>query len=271
MKRIVAAVAFAVIGASSIASAADMAVKARSPVAVVDPAYNWSGFYVGLNAGGAWTRSEVTYNQTGAFLSSSLANQTFANALGSPSTNRDGFTGGAQAGYNWQSGIAVFGVETDINYLHTSANVFRSGTLPFGTSANVNSSTSSVSTDWLYTLRGRAGLTSGRALFYVTGGLAVGNERFSQVFFHAVSNAFEAGSSSDTRVGWTVGAGGEYAFTNNWSVKAEYLYVDLGRTSFNSASNLFPTFTAFNSARLTENIGRAGINYHFSGPVVARY
>jgi len=249
------------------ALAADMAVKARPPVAVAEAVFSWTGFYVGLNAGGAWTSSDVTFTQTGPVFDQ--PDRDFGNALGSPSTNRTGFTGGAQAGYNWQSGIAVVGVETDINYLHTSANVFRSGTLPVV--PVVDTSTTAVSTDWLYTLRGRAGLTSGRALFYVTGGLAVGNERFSQFFLHTASGTFEAGSSSDTRVGWTVGAGGEYAFTNNWSVKAEYLYVDLGSTGFNSVNNLLPAFTAINSARLTENIGRVGINYHFNGPVVAKY
>jgi outer membrane immunogenic protein len=249
------------------ASAADMAVKAR-PIAV-DPAYNWSGWYVGLNAGGAWTRSEVDYTQTGLFTATPAADQAFAHAIGSPSTNKTGFTGGAQAGYNWQSGVGVFGIETDINYLHTSANVFATGTLPVA--GAVVSSTTSVSTDWLYTLRGRAGIASGRALFYVTGGLAVGNERFSQFFLHTATGSFEAGSVSSTKAGWTVGAGAEYAFTNNWSVKAEYLYVDLGSVSFASTNNAFPGFTASNSARLTENIGRVGVNYKWGGPVVARY
>ena len=131
--------------------------------------------------------------------------------------------------------------------------------------------TQRASIDWFFTVRSRLGLAMDRSLFYVTGGLAVGNERFSQFFLHTASGTFEAGSSSDTRVGWTVGAGGEYAFTNNWSVKAEYLYVDLGSTGFNSVNNLLPAFTAINSARLTENIGRVGINYHFNGPVVAKY
>src|SRR5689334_17026782 len=258
------------LGAAGAASAADMAVKAR-PAPPLPPPCIWCGFYIGVNAGGAWTRSEVDYTQTGAYLTSGIAaaDLAFAHALGSPRTDRSGFTGGGQAGYNWQMGAGVFGIEGDINYLHTTANVFAIGVLPVG-GATI-SSTTSVSTDWLATLRGRAGIASGPALFYVTGGLAVGNVKFSQNFFHFASGSFEAGAIDDTRAGWTVGGGIEYAFSNNWSVKGEYLYVDLGRAGFNSANNLFPTFTASNSARLTENIGRVGLNYKFGGPVVAKY
>jgi outer membrane immunogenic protein len=263
MKKLALAVSALTISAVG-ASAADMAPAPyiNSPAPVVAPCI-WCGWYIGGNLGGTWTGSAVTYNQTGAYPTANApADVAFANALGSPATNKAGFTGGGQAGYNWQSGIALFGFETDINYLHTNASVFSTGTLPIA--GSVISSTSSLATDWLYTLRGRAGITSGPALFYVTGGLAVGNENFNQSFFHAATSSFESGAVSSTKAGWTVGAGGEYAVTINWSVKVEYLYVDLGRTSFNSANNLFPTFTAFNSARLTENIARVGINYRFN-------
>lgn len=158
----------------------------------------------------------------------------------------------------------VWGIETDINYLHTSGNYFAAGTLPSGSHPPV-SSTVNVATDWLYTLRGRLGFAADRALFYATGGLAVGNEKFSQNFFHAASGSFEAGSVSSTKAGWTAGAGIEYAFTNNMSAKVEYLYVDLGSVGFTSANNLSPTFTAANSANLKENIVRVGVNWKFGG------
>jgi outer membrane immunogenic protein len=256
------------LGAVSAASAADMAVKAQ-PLPPPPPIFTWTGFYIGLNAGGAWTRSEVDYTQTGAYLGTALADQAFSHALGSTTTDRSGFTGGGQFGYNWQVGMGVFGIETDINYLHTSATRVAAGVLPVA--GAIVSSASTVETDWLYTLRGRAGIAAGQALFYATGGLAVGNVKFAQAFFHAASGSFEVGAVESTQAGWTVGGGIEYAFNNNWSVKGEYLYVDLGTVGFNSANTLFPTFTASHSARLTENIGRVGINYRFGGPVVARY
>ena len=92
------------------------------------------------------------------------------------------------------------------------------------------------------------------------------------------ATALETGSISSTRLGWTVGAGGEYAFGNGWSAKAEYLYVDLGSASVNS-TNLtaftppiaFPTNVFTHTIELRSNIARVGLNYKFSGPVVAKY
>jgi len=243
------------------AAAADLPVYTKAPPPA-PPVWSWTGWYLGLNAGGAWTRSHVAYVQTGAYPAfNGPVDVAFADALGSPTLNRTGFTGGAQAGYNYHSGWAVWGLETDINYLHTSAGNFAAGTLPVS-GAGVTS-TVNATTDWLYTLRGRLGVSADRALFYITGGLAVGNESFSQNFFHTVSGSFEAGSTSSTKAGWTGGGGVEYAFTNHVSAKLEYLYVDLGSVSFNSANNAFPTFTAANSASLKESIVRGGINYRF--------
>jgi outer membrane immunogenic protein len=242
------------------AAAADLPVYTKAPAP--PPMWSWTGWYLGLNAGGAWTRSNVAYTQTGAYPGfNAPADVAFANALGSPTLNQGGFTGGGQAGYNYQAGWAVWGLETDINYLHTSAGNFAAGTLPVA-AAGVTS-TVNVTTDWLYTLRGRLGVSADRALYYVTGGLAVGNESFSQNFFHTATGSAEAGSTSATKAGWTVGGGVEYAFTNRVSAKVEYLYVDLGSVSFNSVNTVFPTFTAANSANLKESIVRGGINFRY--------
>lgn len=124
----------------------------------------------------------------------------------------------------------------------------------------------------LFTARGRIGLAANNWLFYATGGLAVTNERFAQnVTFLApfVSTA----SVSSTRAGWTVGGGIEYGMTPNWTIKGECLYADFGTIS-TSNGVLTPPFAGSvigNSAHLTINIARLGVNYKWGGPVVARY
>lgn len=106
-------------------------------------------------------------------------------------------------------------------------------------------------------------------LLYATGGLALADVSYSDVLVFPTSS--NAASSRTVLAGWTVGAGAEWAFAPNWSVKAEYLYVDLGTTSYTMTNATFPAATILVDHRLTENIGRIGINYQFSRPMIARY
>ena len=130
--------------------------------------------------------------------------------------------------------------------------------------------------EWFGTVRGRAGiLATPRVLFYATGGLAYGSIKTSAALA-GVTNGGVAiasfGSSTDTRFGWTVGAGVEGKITQNWSAKLEYLYMDLG--SFNGGTyTLDPgnTIGIRTNSDFRDHILRAGINYTFGGPVVARY
>jgi outer membrane immunogenic protein len=110
-------------------------------------------------------------------------------------------------------------------------------------------------------------------LFYVTGGLAVADYNFTQASFFPNCPCGVSTSVSQARVGWTAGAGVQYAINSAWSVKAEYLYVDLGSASFadSLAAGGFPLATFTHSVRLTENIGRVGVNYRWGGPLVAKY
>jgi outer membrane immunogenic protein len=111
-----------------------------------------------------------------------------------------------------------------------------------------------------------------------TGGAAIAEVKSNFTFTDTFASALETGAIRDTRIGWTAGAGGEYALGNGWSFKAEYLYVDLGRSTVTS-NNLtaftppaaFSTQVLTHSANLSSSIVRAGVNYHFGGPVVARY
>jgi outer membrane immunogenic protein len=243
---------------------------------MVAPVYNWTGFYVGLNAGGAWNESNVTtstiFSPIGYFATTSVP---AIGTVGNQNINRSGFTGGATAGYNWQVGGAVLGVETDFNYFGIRGSSTGTALYPCcaPSTFTVNSS---ESTDWLWTLRGRAGfLATPALLLYGTGGLAVADVKASYLFTDTFGPARESAAISTTRYGWTAGAGGEYALMNGWSIKAEYLYVDLGRASTTSTNLVTPTAFPINvfthTVHLRSNIGRVGINYKFGGPVVAKY
>jgi outer membrane immunogenic protein len=277
-KLLVSVVAVSAILGISAASAADLPARTytKAPV-MVNPSYNWTGFYVGLNAGGAWSRSNAAtttiFDPIGYFATTSPGAIGIA---GAQRINSSGFTGGLTAGYNWQVSNIVFGIESDFNYLGLRGSSTGSGIYPCcaPTGFTVNSS---VSTDWLITLRPRVGIAANNWLFYATGGLAVANVKSSFSFTDTFATATESASISRTKTGWTAGVGTEYALMNGWSVKAEYLYVDLGRESATS-TNLsispgvaFPTSVFTHSVDLRSNIVRVGLNYKFGGPVVARY
>jgi len=255
----------------SAASAADMAVKAP-PSPVVAPTYSWTGFYIGGTAGGTWgsfdpkTSTECLIPGTGYF---GCGNVPGVNAAGVQSIKPTGFTGGFEAGYNWQASNFVFGLEGDIESFHLRGSATTTaayGNSPPGTVCPVPfdcfTINSSASTDWLSTVRGRVGVAANNWLFYATGGAAVtslrGNFSFSDTF--PVS---EAASISNTRVGYTAGGGLEVGLGSHWSVKAEYLYVNFGTLSTTGFLVQFPTQPLFHSINLKANIARAGLNYRF--------
>jgi outer membrane immunogenic protein len=276
MKKIALAAAAASMLFAGAASAADMApryTKAPPPVVAV---YNWTGFYIGGNVGGAWDNksSEVP---TGNFVGL-VPPQAFPASI-----TRSGFTGGGQIGYNWQAAQWVFGLEADFNYVDfksaSVSTVFANATA-FGAGAPPNTFTYNVGRqDFFGTVRGRVGYAWDRFLVYATGGFAYGNGITNTVTYtNSVPGAVYAtfqGSSGD-RFGYTVGAGFEYGFGNNWSVKAEYLWVDLSshnRTLVPVAVTGTPAtgFTFADSGGDRFSVARVGLNYRFGGPVVARY
>jgi outer membrane immunogenic protein len=164
----------------------------------------------------------------------------WSNALGASSFNANGALIGGTAGYNWQMGSAVFGVEGDIDW----SSIKGSGptTCVVGGCETKN--------NWLGTFRGRLGYAFDRVLPYVTGGLAVGDIKANTAL----------GSASETRAGWTAGAGVEAAITGPLTAKIEYLYADLG--SMNCATTVCGGAAATN-VNYHANIVRAGLNYHF--------
>jgi outer membrane immunogenic protein len=268
-----AAVALTVAGAFA-AQAADLPTRKEAPAPVfVPPPFTWTGFYLGLNAGGIFSSGSrsLTLVDPNAGIDGGFLNGALPGGLGSGS---DGFIGGGQAGYNWQTGAFVLGVVTDFDgtTLSKSRNLLGAGFFdPFIGATDSLTLNSKVSLDWLGTTRGRVGFVAtpdNRLMFYGTGGVAYGGGSAHVSFFDSASGAFWSGNPSSSRVGWTIGGGVEYAWTNNWTIGAEYLYVDLGSSHFNSIGNpaaefAFPGVFAQGHISYNASIARAFVNYKF--------
>ena len=258
-KFLLGTVALMALGAS--ASAADLAPRYTKAPAMLDAAYNWTGFYAGLNAGAASTDGSLT----------AVTSEQFFEGRFTDTFRKTGFIGGGQIGYNYQSGMSVFGVEADADWLKVKSTI-NTAFDPFF-SGKFNSASFSSSIDWLVTARARAGIAATPALLlYVTGGLAIAgvNVRYqnSGNFLGQLTNAV---SVNDTIYGWTAGFGAEYALGGNWSVKAEYLRAQFDDTTLNVPFN--PQTGLAGTVKASQDIDliRAGINYKFGGPAGGRY
>ena len=225
MKRFVLAsvVALAAVSTLTAANAADLgrrnAMPTKAPLYVAP--YNWTGLYAGINGGGGWGTSK------------------WSAATGSNSFDGSGGVVGGTLGYNWQMNQIVFGLEGDIDW----SNIRGSGSaVPCTTSCETRN-------DWLGTVRGRVGYAFDRVLPYVTGGLAVGDIKANPAGF---------GGESETKAGWTLGGGVEFAIAGPWTAKVEYLYADLGKTTCPAGSCALSTDVDFHAS-----IVRGGINYRF--------
>jgi outer membrane immunogenic protein len=293
MKRtLIAGAAFASLFAVTSASAADLPIYPKAAPVLV---YDWTGFYLGTNVGYSWGRGTTNGSYTGVrevttYVSTGPTNGTLVSDVFTPlpggllsgNTDIKGFIGGGQFGYNWQFGSWLAGLEADIQGSGESGsvNVCNAAGCPAGSSQFV----ANYSLNWFGTARGRLGfLAAERLLLYATGGLAYGG------FSGGSPNV--AYSLSKLKAGWTVGAGVEAALGSNWSVKFEYLYMDLGNTGDISANQVTSylsqnntpqrgqtritqqTYSYLFNTKFADNIVRVGLNYKFGGPaaVVAKY
>ena len=256
-----------VAGSATLASAADLPTKApvyKAPAPVAVP-YNWSGFYIGANAGAHWLRDDdpayVSANNN--FVPSALAliNSAVPNTL-----TKTGFAAGLHAGYNWQTSNIVVGLEADFDGLSGSAQRNVDAGILCGLPCSPV--TDSARDRWMGTLRPRIGIAADRLLLFVTGGAAWSNwtTNHSATYFGGAT-VTGVDNTSTTRSGWTAGGGLEYALTANWVGRVEYLYANFGTmtTSYNMTAAGFPGFftTITEREKLSENIVRVGISYQF--------
>jgi outer membrane immunogenic protein len=211
MKKILLS-SVALLGLATGALAADLpSRRAPAPIIAAVPVFTWTGFYVGVNAGYGWNAND----------SITVGGLTF------DLDDEGGFVGGAQAGYNYQIGSFVVGLEGDIQYADFG------GDDRFDFDGDGILDDDFNTSDWFGTVRARAGVAFDRALIYATGGFAF----------------------ADNATGWTVGGGLEYAFTNNLSAKIEGLYVNLDQ------DDNFPGLDLDNDAEF--GVVRAGLNFRF--------
>jgi outer membrane immunogenic protein len=290
-RSIFATIATLALGSAAIA--ADLPSLKSTPVPALAPA--WTGLYAGLNAGGTWgdynstnisiwpTKDLVGYWTTSSLLSGGLA-----------TGGASGFIAGGQAGYNLQMNLSgygfVAGFEADIQGVASNKgsgqNPMSAVVLTFSGHNNFTTYSSTASNNYLSyigTARGRVGfLATPALLLYGTGGLAYGQANLSLNQFQqfGIAVGWSNSTTSSTLVGWTAGGGLEWMFAPSWSIKAEYLYYDLGnqatQNQFVAYSPSGPqwTYGSYATRQFNGNIARAGVNYHFnfaSMPVVAKF
>ncbi len=244
----------------------------------------WDGWYIGLNAGGGWGNGDVDFAGDGGgggdrLLNSSLGGiSSLAPAAYTATLDTQGFTGGAQLGFNWTNGSWLFGVETDIQYSGLEESFL-------GTDANPHAIILEMerSLDWFGTLRARLGLLASPSLLvYATGGLAYGGTDQSASLSRSIAFAnFGTGgttpltcvsgvpciadSASSTSTGWALGGGLEFALGGMTTLRAEYMHLDLGSEQLLMTAVAPSTGTGFATADFenTYDVVRVGVNFKF--------
>jgi outer membrane immunogenic protein len=252
-KFLMASVALSALAAAP-AIAADL--PARGPVYRAPPPivtyYSWTGCYIGGHVGGLWVQKDWSVG---------AGDPLFAPGQAFGSHDANGWLGGAQVGCNYQVGGWVFGIQGDYAWTDASG----SGADALNSAAFFPGSTISSNVKGLSSVTGRVGYAWDRFLGYVKGGGA-----WEQDEYTAVSGPF-TGTASQTRSGWTVGVGGEYAFTNNFTGFIEYNYYGFGEKSVTLVNGLGGVYDVVN-IKEDKSVVKIGVNWKFGkGPVVANY
>jgi outer membrane immunogenic protein len=283
-------VAIIALVAAASADAADMPVKAPPVAPSPAPVFNWSGFYAGVNVGYGWKDPTVSYTPNDAIASAGTCGGAIGGTCIPPASfDIGGMLGGLEAGYDWQPGQQwLVGLVTDFSWAGLKGN----GTSNFTLSSVVPAASNfqaSEEVKWFGTVRARLGwLPTNNLLLYGTGGLAYGhydasavlNSQFNANLASGLPPFFEYncvpaagcfnGSASRTSMGWTMGAGGEFVVTSHITLKAEYLYVNLGHIDVDSvavttliAPPAQPSSFTANFSTVSFNVVRAGLDYKF--------
>jgi outer membrane immunogenic protein len=249
----------AALSMSMSANAADLAARpyTKAPAPMVAAVYDWSGFYIGLNGGGGWSRK--CWDQTAVGV---IAIAPFAEGC----HDATGAVAGGQIGYRWQSAAWVFGVEAqgdwaDLKGSNVSNNFFRApGDL-----------TNRSKVDSLGLFTGQVGYSWNTFLLYVKGGAAVTHDKYDGFVVNPAVLNPNIDHASETRWGGTVGVGGEFSFAPNWSFGVEYDHLFMGTRDITFTSTAGPTISRTDRIRQDVDMVTARINYRFGGPVIAKY
>lgn len=226
-------------------------------------AQEFKGFYLGGYGGGAIGRMDAqttTVNTGFPFITDTI------NANGAQEVNGTGGQGGGTLGYNFQgSGGWLFGVEADLGVMHL--NQTTTNTVPFTVPGTFTLS-QNLGTNWLFTARPRVGYAYGKALFYVTGGVALTGLKYTALYSDTIGPATESGGSRSTKAGYVAGGGIEGKVASHWTIKGEYLYAHFGdvtqqSTNFNLNGVPTPAQVFTHNANLFGHLVRFGINYRF--------
>jgi outer membrane immunogenic protein len=247
-------IAFATLAASMLlsgaASAADLAARpyTKAPP-VIAPIYNWTGFYIGANAGGGWADKCWDLNT---YFSLPLG------PVGEGCHTASGATVGGQIGYRWQASNWVFGLEAQGNWADFTGS---NSSLRFDDTTNH----SRIDSFGLFT--GQIGYAWNNVLWYVKGGAAVARAKYEGLFTGTVFDR-----ASETRWGGVVGTGIEFGLSPNWSLAVEYDHLFMGNRDINLISTVVPGIVSRNETiRQDVDMVTARVNYRFGGPVVAKY
>jgi len=261
--RIMTAVSAATLSlaAVSLANAADLAVKAP-PMVAAAPVYNWSGFYLGGHVGWGWMDNDSTVVTGSA---------SFPVGFAFTSQSDSGFLGGGQIGVNWQFGQWVLGLEGDLSGTDIKACARSLSPLVAGTFSDA-----CLSVNWTATVAPRLGIAINNWLLYGKFGFAWGDFSSRSTTTNAAGTVTAITTGGETRTGWVGGVGLEYGFSNNWSLKLEYNFIDFGtdtvtRNSLAPATGVVTPLLRTNDTQVQEV--KIGLNYRFNwgAPIVARY
>jgi outer membrane immunogenic protein len=240
-------------------SAADLPIKATQT-----SVYNWTGCYVGANVGGGGSASNFGFGiDPGTHLGGADIAAVAGNGLNSH--GEDGLLAGGQVGCNYQSGLLVAGLEGDFDYFHSNpwftnnTQLLSDGVTPFTLTQNATAS-------YLATIRPRVGVAADRNLAYLTAGVAFSHINYVESYSDgATPPGVGTAAASKSVVGWVAGAGWEYAITDHWIFRAEYLFADFSKvnavgaiTDANGGVN-----TLHGSSDLIVQALRAGVNFKF--------
>jgi outer membrane immunogenic protein len=234
--------------------------KEMKEVAPVAPScdYDWTGFYIGAHVGYGWGAGDTHFEAL------PTEQRFFALKTTTLDPDASGVFGGGQLGYNYQWHKLVFGAETDFSGADFDGTRTRTPITQVDGTTTEGILTAREKTDWFGTARLRVGYTPAcRLLLYGTGGLAYGHTQyFANTDF--LNGVFYAARADETNLGWTAGGGAEFALSHHWSIKAEYLYYDLGSQHFTGLDSTGGTFFSVSyDAHTVAHTVNCGINFKF--------